>query len=94
MDPSNKLIELSNNIYMLVARELSRNGIDATLGLFVIESVYRKICDDALAVVAMRNNDLESELAKKMQELEELKAKLNCAASDDDTNTKTTGGLK
>lgn len=93
MDP-NKLIEFSNTIYMMIARELSRNGIPATFGRFIVESVYRRISEDALAITAARNNDLESELAKKMQELEELRKQLDIAASSDSTNVEAVGGSK
>ena len=41
-----------------------------------MSSVCRKFDEDAVALVSSRNSSLEKELANKMKEIEELKAKI------------------
>lgn len=71
----NKIIELSNSIYLMVAREMQKRGIPATMGAIVVESVYRRIMEDAYTLTSIHNADLEAELKRKEKEIAELKAK-------------------
>lgn len=71
----NKIIELSNSIYLMVAREMQKRGIPATMGAIVVESVYRRIVEDAYTLTSIHNADLEAELKRKEKEIAELKAK-------------------
>lgn len=69
------MIELSNSIYLMVAREMQKRGIPATMGAIVVESVYRRIVEDAYTLTSIHNADLEAELKRKEKEIAELKAK-------------------
>lgn len=71
----NKIIELSNSIYLMVAREMQKRGIPATMGAIVVESVYRRIVEDAYTLTSIHNADLEAELKRKEKEIAELKSK-------------------
>lgn len=71
----NKIIELSNSIYLMVVREMQKRGIPATMGAIVVESVYRRIVEDAYTLTSIHNADLEAELKRKEKEIAELKAK-------------------
>lgn len=71
-----KLTEVSNSIYIMVARELQKRGLPATVGAIVVESVYRRIIEDAYTLVSVHNADVEAELKSKEKEIAELKAKL------------------
>lgn len=78
----NKLVDVSNNVYIMVVHELRNNNIPVAVGRLVIESVYRRFTEDALAAAVAYNGNLESELAKKMNEIEELKSKVNDSIGD------------
>lgn len=71
-DISNKIVELSNVIYLSVAKELNRNGIPVTLGRVIVESVYRRMTEDALAITAKENHELRAELEKVTNDIKAL----------------------
>lgn len=71
-DISNKIVELSNVIYLSVAKELNRNGIPVTLGRVIVESVYRRMTEDALAITSKENHELRAELEKVTNDIKAL----------------------
>ena len=81
MDFSDKLVELSDSLYVAIAQELKRNNISASAGRLVVESVYRRITDDALALTVSRNHALSETLANITKERDQLKAKLSATSS-------------
>ena len=70
------IAELETKIYLMVANELRVAGIHPLIGRMLMSSVCRKFDEDAVALVSSRNSSLEKELANKMKEIEELKAKI------------------
>ena len=86
MDFSDKIVELSNSLYIAIVQELQRNNISISAGRLVVESVYRRITDDALALTVSRNHSLSETLANVTKERDQLKAKIDgtsCADTDD-----------
>ena len=75
----NDIVELSNSIYLMVVRELKNKNIPATVGRIVVESVYRRITEDAYALTAIHSKDLEAELKRKEKEIDDLKLKIGDA---------------
>lgn len=86
MDFSDKIVELSNSLYIAIVQELQRNNISISAGRLVVESVYRRITDDALALTVSRNHSLSETLANVTKERDQLKAKIqddSCTCKDD-----------
>ena len=86
MDFSDKLVELSNSLYIAIVQEFKRNNISISAGRLVVESVYRRITDDALALTVSRNHSLSETLADVTKERDQLKAKMSdtsCTCKDD-----------